>query len=105
VTFSRRCAAVARIVLGGSEVAAGRGRPRRVQGGTVDEDQVAAEILEYLKERPHAMDTLEGIAEWWLMRQRIRMNVGMLAQVLRRLTERGVLEELGPPNDPRYRLK
>ena len=71
----------------------------------MDEDQVAAQILDYLKERPQAMDTLEGIAEWWLMRQRIRMDVAMLAHVLRRLTARGVLEELGPPDDPRYRLK
>jgi hypothetical protein len=71
----------------------------------VDEDQVATQILDYLKERPEAMDTLEGIAEWWLMRQRIRMDVAMLARVIRRLTERGVLEELGPPDDPRYRLK
>jgi hypothetical protein len=71
----------------------------------VDEDQVAAQILDYLKERPQAMDTLEGIAEWWLMRQRMRMDLAMLAHVLRRLTARGVLEELGPPDDPRYRLR
>ena len=51
------------------------------------------------------MDTLEGIAEWWLMRQRIRVDVAMLARVIRRLTERGALEELGPPDDPRYRLR
>ena len=74
-------------------------------GRRVDEDEVAAAIVDYLTERPHAMDTLEGIAEWWLMRQRIRMNVTMLARVVRRLTERGVLEELGPPDEPRYRLK
>ena len=71
----------------------------------MDEEQVAAQILEYLKERPHAMDTLEGIAEWWLLRQRIRMDVAMLAGVLRRLTARGVLETVGPPDDPRYRLR
>ncbi len=71
----------------------------------MDEDEVAAAILGYLAEHPRAMDSLAGIAEWWLMRQRIRVNVTMLAQVLRRLTERGVLEELGPPHDPRYRLK
>lgn len=71
----------------------------------MDEDEVAADILGYLAEHPQAMDTLEGIAEWWLMRRHIRMNVTMLAQVLRRLTERGVLEELGTPENPRYRLK
>jgi DNA-binding HxlR family transcriptional regulator len=71
----------------------------------VDERQVADEILGYLTEHPQAMDTLEGIAEWWLMRQHIRVSVTMLARVLRRLTEQGVLEELGSPEEPRYRLK
>jgi len=29
------------------------------------------EILEYLRKHPEASDTLEGIAEWWLLNQRI----------------------------------
>ena len=41
----------------------------------MDEDQVAKDILAYLAEHPQAMDTLEGIAEWWLMRQHIRVTV------------------------------
>ena len=71
----------------------------------MDEDQVAEAILAYLAEHPQAMDTMEGIAEWWLMRQHIRVTVMMLARVLRRLTEQGVVEELGPREAPRYRLK
>jgi hypothetical protein len=71
----------------------------------VDEDEVADEILAYLAEHPQAMDNVEGIAEWWLMRQHIRVSVAMLARVLRQLTTQGVLEELGSPEDPRYRLK
>jgi len=71
----------------------------------VDEDEVAEAILAYLAEHPQAMDSMEGIAEWWLMRQHIRVTVIMLARVLRRLTEQGVVEELGPREAPRYRLK
>ncbi len=36
------------------------------------------------------MDTLEGIAEWWIARQQIRVDVEILARALRRLTERGL---------------
>lgn len=71
----------------------------------MDEDEVAEAILAYLAEHPQAMDSMEGIAEWWLMRQHIRVTVIMLARVLRRLTEQGVVEELGPREAPRYRLK
>jgi hypothetical protein len=60
-----------------------------------DEEDVAEAILGYLSEHPRAMDTLEGIAEWWLVRQQIRVHVAMLRRVLRRLTDEGLLEEIG----------
>jgi hypothetical protein len=33
------------------------------------------EVLAYLLQRPQAQDTVEGIAEWWLLEQRIRHAV------------------------------
>lgn len=69
------------------------------------EEELAEVVLQYLAEHPHAMDTLKGIAEWWIMRQQVRVNVNALARVLRQLTERGLLEEIGTGESARYRLK
>jgi Fe2+ or Zn2+ uptake regulation protein len=71
------------------------------------EEKLAEAILEYLAEHPRASDTLEGIAEWWIMRQQIRVEVTSVAKVLRQLTESGLLEEFDEGEKPRrrYRLK
>jgi hypothetical protein len=39
---------------------------------------LADEVLAYLLQHPQAQDTVEGIAEWWLLEQRIR---GAIAEV------------------------
>lgn len=70
-----------------------------------DESHVADCILQYLAEHPHAMETLDGIADWWVMRQQVRVNLTTLARVLRRLTAEGVLEEIGDGAPTRYRLR
>ena len=69
------------------------------------EEQLAEAIMDYMNEHPQAMDTLEGIAEWWIMRQRVRVDVEALARVLNHLTDQGVLERLGSGDTARYRLK
>lgn len=51
------------------------------------------------------MDTLEGIAEWWLMRQRVRVDLEVLERVLRHLTAEGVLEQMGSGDQARFRLR
>jgi hypothetical protein len=62
-------------------------------------------ILAYLGEHPDAMETREGIAEWWVMRRVVRAEVEAIARVLDSLTARGVLEEVGAGLQCRYRLK
>ena len=69
-----------------------------------DEAGVARAIVDYLTEHPNAMDTAEGIAEFWVMRSRIRVEVRALMNVLRTLTERGVLEEIRHGASSSYRL-
>jgi hypothetical protein len=61
--------------------------------------------MDYLAEHPAAMDTAEGIAEWWLVRQILPVNVETLKIVLHRLTEQGVLEEIPSREGVRYRLR
>ncbi len=69
------------------------------------EEELADIVLGYLAEHPAASDTLEGIAEWWIMRQQTRVEVTTLAKVLRRLTESSLLEKIEGGDSPRYRLR
>ena len=69
------------------------------------DEPLEAEILEYLAEHPNAMDTLEGIAGWWLERHRIRVSVEALSRVLERLVESGVLEMKRGLHEPLFRLR
>jgi hypothetical protein len=46
---------------------------------------LANEVLAYLLEHPQAQDTMEGIAEWWLLEQRIRYAVADVEATLREL--------------------
>jgi Fe2+ or Zn2+ uptake regulation protein len=71
----------------------------------INDEEVAQSILAYLAEHPQAMDTAEGIAQWWIMRQQIRVTATTVARVLRRLAERGLVEEFGDGEQRRYRLK
>jgi hypothetical protein len=69
------------------------------------EQEMTEAILAYLKENPQAMDTIEGISEWWISRAQIRTDVRVIAKVVDQLTRQGVLEELGTGEDRRYRLR
>jgi hypothetical protein len=62
-------------------------------------------ILGYLADNPEAMDTLEGIAGWWVVRQRVAVSVRSCERVLRDLIESGFIEEVGPGEPKRYRLR
>jgi hypothetical protein len=66
---------------------------------------LAEAILAYLTEHPQAMDTLEGIAEWWLLRWQVRAVVEGVEAALHRLTEAGLLEEVGDGPSRLYRVK
>jgi hypothetical protein len=76
--------------------------PREI---TWREQELETAIRQYLAEHDGAMDTTEGIAEWWLMRERVRVDLAALTRILRRLTDEGVLERIGTGDGARYRLK
>jgi hypothetical protein len=54
---------------------------------------VKALVLGYLDDHPTAMDTLDGIAEWWVLRQQIDIEVRRVARALAALVSDGLVEE------------
>ena len=67
--------------------------------------KVAAEILEYLANNPNSKDTLEGIAEWWLLKNYVETGVEAVARGLAYLCSLGyVHEDPCNGNEPIYRL-
>lgn len=67
-------------------------------------DELAELVLGYLRDHPLATDTLRGIAEWWVPRQRIRVDVERLRGALERLVAQGLIESTGSGERRRYRL-
>lgn len=73
--------------------------------GVENEDAVGRKILDYLKHNPSAEDTLEGIAQWWLLEQQIRIETARVQAALKRLVERNLLiVRRGADGRTRYRL-
>ena len=66
---------------------------------------VALQILTYLSTHRDAQDTVEGIAEWWLLEQRVRHVITEVKKALAELVAQGlVLERAGQDGRARYRL-
>jgi Fe2+ or Zn2+ uptake regulation protein len=53
--------------------------------------QLKDEILKYLGAHPQAADTVGGIANWWLPRQRYQEKIQKVQQALDDLVERGLV--------------
>jgi hypothetical protein len=68
-------------------------------------DAMEAAILGYLREHPAAMDSLEGIAEWWVMRRVVRIEVEAVERALEGLVEAGVVDVVTVGGRPCYRLR
>ena len=66
---------------------------------------MADAVLRYLSEHPQASDTLEGIAEWWMGSQEVRVDRSILSDALHDLTALGLLEEIWSPGGVRFRLR
>jgi hypothetical protein len=66
---------------------------------------LALQIMAYLSTHRDAQDTVEGIAEWWLLEQRIRNVITEVKKALAELVAHGlVLERKGRDGRVRYRL-
>lgn len=62
------------------------------------------DILRYMLSHPDAEDSIEGVAQWWLMEQRIVDTVRETRAALGELTARGWVVESGTGRPVRYRL-
>ena len=52
---------------------------------------IAEAIKRYLKTRPNASETVEGVAKWWLSRQRYDDSIEQVQNALDFLVETGIL--------------
>jgi hypothetical protein len=64
----------------------------------------AKSVMEYLQKHPQAMDTVDGIAEWWIAGEESRIDLRMLGRVLEELTRQGFLERIEVAESTHYRL-
>ena len=71
----------------------------------VSTSRVARAILDYLKKHPDAQDTLAGIAEWWLPKQRITTPAATVKDAVSLLLDRDlILEVKGKDSQSHYRI-
>jgi hypothetical protein len=60
-----------------------------------DDDQgIALAVLSYLQEHPDAKDTLEGIAQWWLLRQCSERRLAEVERGVSVLLAQGLIVEI-----------
>lgn len=56
-----------------------------------DIEKVAEEIESYLLSNPNAADSLHGITNWWIAKQRITENISLVENAVEYLIELGVI--------------
>ncbi|WP_426700938.1 hypothetical protein ACPPVV_16405 [Rhodanobacter sp. Col0626] len=56
-----------------------------------DEGEIGRSVLAYLHSHPQAADTLRGIVNWWLPRQRFESGCLRIEHVLGQLVTEGLL--------------
>lgn len=70
-----------------------------------EHEQLCDELLGYLQDHPNAMDTLEGIAGWWVPHHRVPVDLERVAQALRTLEARELIERTGSPERQLFRIR
>ena len=70
-----------------------------------ESDKVVCEVLQYLIENPHAQDTVDGIAQWWISEQTIRKGKDLVEKALETLVaENLVIARKGRGTQTRYKI-
>lgn len=68
-----------------------------------EHDELCDALLGYLDDHPNAMDTIEGIASWWIPRRDV--PVEQVAAALRTLEARQLIERIGSEERPMFRVR
>jgi Fe2+ or Zn2+ uptake regulation protein len=72
---------------------------------TSDKSQIARQVLSYLSENAGAQDTFEGIVEWWLLQQRIKLRAAEVREALDELAARKlIVVSAGRDSRTRYHI-
>lgn len=66
--------------------------------------RMAKEIIAYLADHPDAQDTLEGIAEWWLLERKIMGQTKLIREALAELVNDGFIVETKKESTSHYKL-
>jgi len=66
------------------------------------ETEIARAILHYLQVHPDAKDTLEGIAQWWLLKEWTERKFQQIEASISQLVSRGLLVERRREGLPPY---
>ncbi len=59
---------------------------------------MAEDILKYLRDHPQARDTLDGILDWWLLRERYRQKRTLVQQALEHMVEQNLVARTTNPD-------
>ncbi len=58
---------------------------------------LAQEVDDYLRSYPDAADSIEGIVNWWLLRQRHEQTRELVQQALEHLVAQGLVNKIATP--------
>jgi hypothetical protein len=74
--------------------------------GGPEVERLAREVLRYLNRHPGASDTIEGIAQWWIAKQRLEDTLVHVQAAVDQLVERHLIEaSQGAAGRTSYRLR
>jgi len=78
---------------------------RRLKQESGDDQKIAVAVLRYLQEHPDAKDTLEGIAQWWLLTEYVERKLEEVKRGVAILLVRGLIVEVRKEGrQPYYQL-
>jgi hypothetical protein len=73
--------------------------------GAAADPEITKQVLSYFLHNPQAADTLEGIARWRLLEERLQRSLRQTDEAVRWLVEKGYLQEIAPAGSVKlYRL-